>query len=747
MQASAVACAPPKAAPAYARGVRRALLAKHDLRGERLLSAPNGPTYEGASSYLAPLLYAKGRGGRPLTSSGVYYLSFSFPFSVYVQVNALHVADGSEIISRRVGGPNLTVSVGPAGHERYGSCLARLTPAQLGDGYLPILETSYVDRAGVQYRQESFVGRVYGTTSPVSFVHLTVDTRSSQTGAVVRLTPSPRRLSQAGDRLVSGTTTRLLFSAGGTYDGSAVSYSVPAGGLTDVYAGWLNRPAPTGNLEADARTYASARSVVERFWNTRLADGAQYIVPEKRVLDAELGVLAQQVALAWRYSAGNHYEELSFAEALDAAEVMAGYGYDDIAKGILRVALRALPDRFTNWRAGEELAASALYFRLYRDRRLVEEETPALARFVRVFARQIEHGPDRGLLRRERFSTDIGRAVYGLHGQAVVREGLFAMSRVWAQTGHPELAARSRVLALRLGVSLHRAVRKSMRRLPDGSLFVPVALLDKRAPFDRLTASRDGSYWNLVMPYALASGFFAPHSAEANGVLRYLLGHGSRLLGVVRAKAEALYGNQAYPVSGMDQVYGLNVSRFLADNDRPDQLVLSLYGTLAAAMTPDTYISGESGTVAPLGRAWYRSMYLPPNLGGNATFLETLRLMLVHETRGPAGAPRGLELAFSTPRAWLADGKTISVRDAPTSFGPVSYSIERHARLVRVTVDGPTSPAPSSLRLRLRLPAGQRIATALLDGLPVPVDERTGTIDLSGWAGQLDVDVRLRPRG
>ena len=187
------------------------------------------------------------------------------------------------------------------------------------------------------------------------------------------------------------------------------------------------------------------------------------------------------------------------------------------------------------------------------------------------------------------------------------------MSRVWAQTGHPELAARSRVLAVRLGVSLHRAVRKSMKRLPDGSLFVPVALLDKRAPFDRLTASREGSYWNLVMPYALASGFFAPHGAEANGVLRYLLGHGSRLLGVVRAKAEALYGNQAYPVSGMDQVYGLNVSRFLADNDRPDQLVLSLYGTLAAAMTPDTYVSGESGTVAPLGGAWYRSMYLPPN--------------------------------------------------------------------------------------------------------------------------------------
>jgi hypothetical protein len=39
------------------------------------------------------------------------------------------------------------------------------------------------------------------------------------------------------------------------------------------------------------------------------------------------------------------------------------------------------------------------------------------------------------------------------------------------------------------------------------------------------------------------------------------------LLGLVRAGAYALYGPHAFPVGGTDQVYGLNVSRFLADND------------------------------------------------------------------------------------------------------------------------------------------------------------------------------------
>ena len=379
----------------------------------------------------------------------------------------------------------------------------------------------------------------------------------------------------------------------------------------------------------------------------------------------------------------------------------------------------------------------------YRDRRFVEEETPGLAKVLAVLATQVEQTHVGELLGREQYSNDISREVYGLHGQAVVREGLFAMARVWAQTGHRQLAARSRSLAVRLDASLRRAVTSSTRRLPDGSLFVPVTLLDPCVTFGRLTASRDGSYWNLVMPYVLASGFFAPHSTEANGLLRYLLAHGSRLLGVVRAKAQVFYGNQPYPASGIDQVYGLSVSRFLADNDQSDQLVLSLYGTLAAAMTPNTFISGESSTVMPLAGANYRAMDRPPNLGGNATFLETLRLMLVHETRDPDGTPRGLELAFATPRAWLWDGKTIRIRRVPTSFGRVSFSIARRGRVVHVTVDPPSAPVASELRLRLRLPIGERIAAVRLAGHAVRYDAKTGTINLTGRTGHLELDATL----
>jgi hypothetical protein len=263
-------------------------------------------------------------------------------------------------------------------------------------------------------------------------------------------------------------------------------------------------------------------------------------------------------------------------------------------------------------------------------------------------------------------------------------------------------------------------------------------------PYRSVTASRLGSYWNLVMPYALASGLFAPGGREASGVLRYMQLHGSRLLGLVRAGAYALYGlNPASPESGFNSVYGLNVARFLADNDQPEQLVLSLYGQLAVGMTPGTFVAGEAVSVAPLAGQYFRSTYLPPNGASNGSFLETLRLMLVHEIGEPGGSPRGLELAFATPREWLQPGRKISVRRAPTSFGPISFSIRAAHAAVYATIDAPSGTTPRELALRLRLPLGRRVAAVVVNGkASTAFDERTGTIFLPTRDPHLEIVAR-----
>src|SRR5215475_14356091 len=106
------------------QSVARAVASQRDVWGDRLLHAPGGPALGPALSLLPPLTRGLQWEGHPLTASGAYYLPFSFPFtSKGSTVYALHVADGSQIFTRTVKGPSLTIEV--AG-KPYASCATHL---------------------------------------------------------------------------------------------------------------------------------------------------------------------------------------------------------------------------------------------------------------------------------------------------------------------------------------------------------------------------------------------------------------------------------------------------------------------------------------------------------------------------------------------------------------------------------------------------------------------------------------------
>jgi hypothetical protein len=513
-----------------------------------------------------------------------------------------------------------------------------------------------------------------------------------------------------------------------------VSYHVPAHTTATIYAMWLNAPSDARYLHATETSYAEARAAVVSFWQAKLAEGATFAVPEPAVQDAENAILTQLISYGWRYSIGNPYEELSYAESLDAAEIAAEYGFDTVSKSIIDFSLERMherPWRFTAFRGAHILSTAALYYRLTRDHAFLHEETSALRSLVdRIAARQIQSGPHRGRLQPEPLSTDLeGRYVDSVSGQIEAVEGLLAISRVWSTGGYPALAARARTLATSIDAALRPAVARASVHLAGGALFVPDQLGGQK-PFGRITSTRDGSYWNLVMPYAFASGWFQPHSAASHGIVRYLLSHGSRLLGVQRTYARTVYGDA--PGAGLAQVYDLSASRFFADNDEPDQLVLSLYGMLAGGMT-STYVSGEAVSLLPVNGAYQRSMFMPPNTGANASYLGTLREMLIHERRGPRGAPSGLDLAYSTPRSWLEDGKEVEVKGAPTSFGKVSFTLTRTGSTIEGSL---VLPPRCRCRLRLRLPAGQRLVHVVV-GSTVVEANRSGTIELGTRHGKV----------
>ena len=226
----------------------------------------------------------------------------------------------------------------------------------------------------------------------------------------------------------------LAFSRGGTVKRSVLTYRIRRGTKRTIYLAWINYPGRR-TLTVDAARYDRARRAVTAYWNGRLQEGTQIDVPERRVNDAYRNLVIQNLLLTWRYSIGNPYEQFSFPEGVDVAEVMGELGYAGVARSIMRTSLTRKDAPYPNWKAGKRLIGSALHYRLTRDRAYIEGATPTLRRYVDELGRQIADGGT-GLLGRERYSSDIDEQVLGLHSQATVWQGLAAMGRVWAETGN-----------------------------------------------------------------------------------------------------------------------------------------------------------------------------------------------------------------------------------------------------------------------------------------------------------------------
>ena len=70
------------------------------------------------------------------------------------------------------------------------------------------------------------------------------------------------------------------------------------------------------------------------YWARRVAAGATFRVPERRVMNAKRKLVIQNLLMSWRYSLGNSYERFSW-ELMDVAEVMGDYGYPAVERAIL----------------------------------------------------------------------------------------------------------------------------------------------------------------------------------------------------------------------------------------------------------------------------------------------------------------------------------------------------------------------------------------------------------------------------
>ncbi len=764
---------------AYVDRVNHALEQGTDHWGDKLIALPDGPTLENVK----PLLVPANHGGTTTAASPWYYLPFTYPAPDPAQWAeqrdfSLHVADGSELMSQWSDAratQHVTFYVGADGTERFGAAEAKSDDPRLTGGYLPILANSYRDAAGVRYERESFATQLVAGGPVVSMLRFVVQPpRGASTKLRVNLRRAGIEGAVAGDGKVrlDGKTV-AAYSGDAQWSAPDLSYDVDrADGRTEIYLVIANEPSDLGDVRPSAALYREAKERTSAYWDTQLSGGATVQLPERYAEDAMRNTLLNNLVMGFNLTVGNGYENVakSFAFVPEVAATvtsLSDFGFRDKARAnIVELLGRGQGSFFTTWERGIKLQTVATYYLQSNDKSLVVENLATFKEWLADFARQRAADPN-GLLTKARYASDIGTPVYGVHHQSDVWRGMRDLGVALRLLGQPDEAKPFLDEAAELRTALLSAVERSKTVLPDGSVFVPISLLDPSAatPYDKVTNHYLGSYWNLIMPYAMATGLFEPGSAIATGLRDYLDKHGALFLGLTRFNlstadvgvCQNVPANQwpaiaGYKSSGIDQQYGYSLMRFYADNRESDRLDLSFYGMLAHNFTPNTFVAGEGATVSPCPQfgEYYRSQYWPPLSPNNATYLEGLRALLVSEDLDAGGTPSRLHLAPSTPRGWLADGQRIEVADLPTSFGPVGFDIT--SKLSRgslsAVIDPPVAATGraqmASLTVHLRAPNGRQLAGVKVNGKAVPYDADRELVDLGKPTDRVTVQATYR---
>ncbi|MCC6696680.1 MAG: LamG domain-containing protein [Candidatus Hydrogenedentes bacterium] len=721
----------------YARSLNAALREGRDVWGETII-AEGGATYDRVKDYLRPLFYSTGFTNETL---GVHNLLWGLDGGEPPYI--IPVADGSRITADRYDNTNdLTVFVGADATEPYGHDVQRLAHPVLEGGYYPILQAAYEDAQGIRYTQESFASPLDGVEGLAAFV---------------RITAHPADGAKTTLRFVRGGESGLAASGVLLHEGREDRWEADSDSATCTLIWHPTRPL-TFDAETVNRLYDEKQSEWRAYWDALLVKGAQFNVPEKLVMDVQQNLLIQNLIMRWRYSLGAvvYHDSFYQPESSDAVATLGLYGFPDAHRDGLEYLVNQTKGAqyYANWERAEKLTHAAHYYHLTCDKAFIERNTPAYEAFCEEFRRQIEADPN-GLLQKERQCGDIPQVSYFVWHQTLGWRGMRDMAVIWKEIGRDDLYDRYYPVANGLQQAIAQAMKVSQKDMPDGTLFIPRMLLED-APIEApVTETRLGSYWNLCMPYAFASGFWDPHGGDMDRIVGFMRNHGSFLLGLLRFnyyptpigsyRAQGLPG---YYTTGFDNVYLPDYLQLIANRDEAEQIILTFYGKLAHGQTRGTYVSGEGETVGERAGEFYRSCYGTPCSANNNAFLLPLRLMLVRESFDrEKGLPESLYLAHATPREWLEDGKSIRVANAPTCFGPVSYRIDSHLahNTIEASISLPNRNSAKNVYFKIRAPLGFTMIGVHVNGNPHAHFETTSEIiDLSGLEGRIDLAITYK---
>lgn len=707
-----------------------------DVWGEAALRHADGPSYEFFKDLLPPLRYVN-------TDFRHYPIVLGAPRGA---VKARWVSNGSGINARankkpmwREIGVPVSFHVGDTG-EAYGADIEKIDGPRYAEGYLPIVRIGYM-HGNTSYEQHAFAG-VRGEPAEHGAVLVRFTVRNG--AGIVRArvnTDAPLAIAEGAIRNAKG---QRLVAFDATWQWKPEKKELEARLAADRSAVLmvLTKPLASPLPPLTNTAFDEERKACVACWNELLDRGMKLQVPEAIVNNAWRSLVIGNFLIAvgdrMNYSAGNAYDHLYEGECGDAVRALLLFGFTEDARKMVGPLLDFERKATRFHVAGHKLQLLAHYYRITRDTKYLRERE-ATWKSVIDFILTSRKTPN-GLLPKDNYAGDISQQVYSLNSNANCWRGLRDLAIILDELGEHDRARELAREAAEFRKTILDAVAKSERRdvMPP---FIPNALFGGEEPYQTLTASRFGSYYNLMAPYIIGSEIFGPGSERETWMMEYPRQHGGLAMGMIRSMPHQGEFNQQ---PGVNVLYGLRYMLAQLRRDERDRALVGFYGHLAQGMTRDTFIGGE-GSRFLHGDRHGRSFYLPPNSASNAMFLQTLRYLLIQDwDLDGDGKPETLRLLYGTPARWLRDGAVINVERAPTMFGEVSFRLESRLKQSEVLMQlQPPSRRPEKLWVRLPLPAGWRVTSARIGETELRLATDT-SIDLSARSAPYTIRFRVQ---
>ncbi|MCS6806820.1 MAG: hypothetical protein RMM98_15290 [Acidobacteriota bacterium] len=482
------------------------------------------------------------------------------------------------------------------------------------------------------------------------------------------------------------------------------------------------------------------------YWESELAKGMKLHLPEGRLNQLYKNLLAQALIILLdgeklKYGA-YWYEDYFGIEEGWPLVALAQYGFQEESKRYAEIMLSAdLMDKSNyhhQYRNGLAPWYALEVFRFSGDRQWLWKITPQLKESAEwtMRARRENEGRNElttGLLPKHAYGGDIRTPAYSIYSNATCWRGLQETGLVFQEVGMEELAKKY----LDDAAEYRATILAVCDRILDRSIhppFLPMALEigDANKPgykaretsYPFLLEDDLGNYWSLFAPLFLETGIFPSGEERARWITDYLEQRGGVMNGLARF------------YRGLDHIYGFGYALTLLEAQQREKFLAAFYGMLAHGMSRDTFSSPEVAGVFPLrvsnlflentylDKQWrwgiYGGSYLhadaattasEPLSAGAGIVLQLLRKMLISEERDQDQKPTGrLILAPLIPRRWLDEGKRIEVRDAPTYFGSVSFSIHSQVERDHIAVEVIPPQRSAAAEIVIRLPHPGRTA-------------------------------------